>query len=96
MNNLLILQHNEIKTSFEMSLHVVTHTFNSSLYKRLVGVVSKYALMHIVKEFNKIKLIGFDKKKCDCVLRHTHGLPCACELARYVVSVILLNEVYVM
>jgi len=79
-----------------MSLHVITHIFNSSLRKRLVGVVSKYALMHIAEEFNKVKVIGFDKKKCGCVLRHTHGLPCACELARYVVCVILLNEVNVM
>jgi len=94
VNNLLVLQHNEIKASFEMSLHVVTHTFNSSLYKRLLGAVSKYALMHIAEDFNKVKVIGFDKKKCGCVLRHTHGLPCACELARYSVSVIPLSEVH--
>jgi len=34
--------------------------------------------------------------KCGCVLRYTHGLPCACELARYAFGVILLNEVHVM
>ena len=73
INNLLVLQHNEIKTSFKMSLHVVTHTFNSSFYKRLLGAVSKYALMHIAEEFNKVKVIGFDKKKCGCVLRQTQG-----------------------
>jgi len=32
INNLLVLQHNEIKALFQMSLHVVTHTFNNSLY----------------------------------------------------------------
>ena len=95
INNLLVLQHNEIKT-FEMSLRVVIHTFNSSLYKRLLGVVSKYALMHIAKEFNKVKVIGFDKKKCGCVLICTHGLTCAYELARYVFCVIPLNEVHMM
>ena len=46
-NNVLILQHNEIKASFEMSLHVVGHNFNSTLYKHLLGVVSKYALLWI-------------------------------------------------
>jgi len=59
-------------------------------------MVSKYALLHIVEEFDKVKVIGFDKKKCSCVLRYTHGLPCACELARYVFGVIPLNEVHVM
>jgi len=59
-------------------------------------MVSKYALLHIVEEFDKVKVIGFDKKKCGCVLRYTHGLPCACELARYVFGVISLNEVHVM
>jgi len=77
-----------------MSLHVATHTFNTSLYKGLVGMVSKYALMHIAEEFNKVSIIEFDKKKYGCVLRHTHGLPCACELARYAYGVIPLNEVH--
>jgi len=96
INNLFVLQHNEIKAFFEISLHVVTHTFNSLLYKGLVGMVSKYALMHIAKEFNKVKVIGFDKKKCGCVLRQTYGLPCACELAIYSFGMIPLNEVHVM
>jgi len=96
INILLVLQYNEIKASSKISLHVVSHTFNSSLYKCLVGMVRKYALMHIAEEFNKVKVIGFDKKKCGCVLRHTHGLPCACELARYSFGVIPLNEVHVM
>jgi len=79
-----------------MSLHVLTHTFNSSLYKGLLGMVSKYALVHIAEEFNKVQFFGFDKKKRGCVLRKTHGLPCACELARYAFGVIPLNEVHVM
>jgi len=74
-----------------MSLNVATHSYNSSLYKGLLGM-----LVHIVEEFNKVKFVGFDKKKCGCVLRYTHDLPCACELARYVVGVIPLNQVHVM
>ena len=96
INNLLVLQHNEIKASFVMSLHVLTHSFNKTLlYKGLLGMVSKYALVHIAEEFNKVQFVGFDKKKCGCVLRKTHGLPCACELARYAFGVIPLNEVHV-
>ena len=32
INNFLVLQHNEIKASFEMSLYIFTHTFNRSLF----------------------------------------------------------------
>jgi len=71
-----------------MSLNVATHSYNIPLYKGLLGLVSKYALVHIAKELNKVKFVGFDKKKCGCVLRYTHGLPCACEHARYDVGVI--------
>jgi len=59
-------------------------------------MVSKYALLHIAEEFDKVKVIGFDKKKCGCVLICTHGLTCAYELARYVFCVIPLNEVHMM
>ena len=80
INNLLVLQHNQIKASFETSLNVATYSYNIPLYKGLLGLVSKYALVHIAEEFNKVNFVGFDKKKCGCVLRYTHGLPCACEL----------------
>jgi len=96
INNILILQHNEIKTSFEMSLHVVGHNFNLTLYKHLLGVVSKYALLWIVEEVQRANHVGFDSEHCGCVLRSTHGLPCACAVARYQFGVIPLNEVHVM
>jgi len=96
INNLLVFQHNQIKASFKMSLNVATRSYNISLYKGLLGMVSKYALVHIAEEFNKVKFVGFDKKKCGYVLRYTHGLPCACKLARYDVGVIPLNVLHVM
>jgi len=96
MNDVFILQHNEIKASFNMSLHVVGHIFNVTLYKRLVGVVNKYALVHSAEEFDRVKHVGFDKEWCGCVLRRTHGLPCVCELARYAFGIIPLNEMHVM
>jgi len=44
MNNMITLQHTKIKTSFETSTHVVGHIFKVTLYKRLLGMVSRYAL----------------------------------------------------
>ncbi|XP_068492218.1 protein FAR1-RELATED SEQUENCE 4-like [Phaseolus vulgaris] len=96
IKHVIILQHNEIKASFEMSLHVIGHTFNVQLYKMLVGFVSKHALILIAEEFDRVNDVGFDSECCGCVLRWTHGLPCACQLARYVMGVIPLNEVHVM
>ena len=32
--------------------------------------------------------------RCGCVMRTTHGLPCACELARYVVGTIPLGTIH--
>jgi len=81
VNKMIILQHNTIKASFEKSLNVVSHSFNVTTYKKLVGFISKYALQYIVEEMNRLKWVGFDKEQCGCTLRSTHGLPCACELA---------------
>ncbi|XP_068487107.1 uncharacterized protein [Phaseolus vulgaris] len=96
IKHVIILQHNEIKASFEMSLHVIGHTFNVQLYKMLVGFVSKHALILIAEEFDRVNDVGFDSECCGCVLRRTHRLPCACQLARYAMGVIPLNEVHVM
>ncbi|XP_068471896.1 uncharacterized protein [Phaseolus vulgaris] len=32
-------------------------------------------------EFDRVNDVGFDSERCGCVLRQTHGLPCACQLA---------------
>jgi len=72
VNNDIILQYNEIKASFEMSLCIVGHSFNVTLYKCLGQVISKYVLMHIVEEFDLVKHVGFDIH-CGCILRCTHG-----------------------
>ena len=75
INNMITLQHNEIKTSFERSTHVVGHRFNGHLYKGLRGMVSKYALNHIAEELDRLNSIGIDSSRCGCTLRVTHGLP---------------------
>ena len=35
-----------------------------------------------------------DSSRCGCIMKTTHGLPCACELARYVVGSIPLDTVH--
>ncbi|KAL5149723.1 hypothetical protein HKD37_13G036485 [Glycine soja] len=75
MNNMITLQHVEIKVSFETSTHVVEH--------RLVGMVSRNALNEIVGEVERLRYLGNDPSSYGYVMRSTLGLPCACELSRY-------------
>ncbi|KAH1254730.1 Protein FAR1-RELATED SEQUENCE 5 [Glycine max] len=83
MNNMMTLQHTEIRALFERSMHVVSHVFKKTLYKRLLGLVSRYALNEISVEFERIRHFKDNPSSCGCVLRTTLGLPCACELQRY-------------
>jgi len=92
----MMLEHNEIRASFERSLHVKTHDFNIIRYKKLVGVVSRFALVLIANEVDRVKNIGFDSELCGYVLRQTYGLPCACVLSRYDPRVIPLGELHIM
>ncbi|KAH1262185.1 Protein FAR1-RELATED SEQUENCE 5 [Glycine max] len=94
MNNMIMLQHTEIKTSFETSTHVVGHVFKVTLYKRLVGMVSRYALNQIAAKFEHVHYAGRNPSSCGCVMRTTHGLPCACELSKYVLSSIPLDSIH--
>ena len=57
-------------------------------------MVSKYALNHIAEELDRVNSIGIDSARCGYSLRVTHGLPCACELGRYVAGVISLESVH--
>ena len=63
----IILQHNEIKTSCEQILHVMSHTFKLNIYKRPVGNMSKYVMLQIVEEFDLVKHVEFDCECCDCM-----------------------------
>jgi hypothetical protein len=83
INNMLILQHIAIKTSFGRSNTVVLHKHYIPVYGKLRGFVSRNALNHITDEYDKVNSIGADNSICDCKVRTTYGLPCACELARY-------------
>ncbi|KAH1194291.1 hypothetical protein GmHk_19G055125 [Glycine max] len=94
MNNMITLQHTEIKASFETSTHVVGHVFKVTLYKRLLGMISRYALNQIVVEFERVHYADKNPSCYGCVIRTTHGLPCTCELSKYVFGTILLEIIH--
>ncbi|KAH1226202.1 PKS-NRPS hybrid synthetase [Glycine max] len=94
MNNMITLQHTQIKASFETSTHVVGHVFQKTLYRRLLGMVSRYALNQIAAELERVHYAGKNPSSCGCVVRTTLGLPCACELSKYVGGCIPLDSIH--
>ncbi|XP_027940216.1 uncharacterized protein LOC114194289 [Vigna unguiculata] len=96
IHNVIILQHNEIKASFERSINLISDSYKALSYRRLVGSISRCALELLAPELERVKKIGFDTSHCGCILRQTYGLPCACELARYDPGMIPLQEIHVM
>ncbi|KAL5124814.1 Protein FAR1-RELATED SEQUENCE 5 [Glycine soja] len=84
MNNMMTLQHTEIRASFE----------TKTLYKRLLGMVSRYALNEISVEFERVRYLKDNVSSCGCVLRTTLGFPCTCELQRYEGGSIPLDAVH--
>ncbi|KAL5184779.1 Protein FAR1-RELATED SEQUENCE 6 [Glycine soja] len=94
MNNMITLQHVEIKASFETNTHVVGHVYKKTLYKRLLGMVSRDALNQIASEVDHLRYLGNNLSSCGCVIRSTHGIPCACELSRYTAGSIPLESVH--
>ncbi|KAH1203680.1 hypothetical protein GmHk_17G049854 [Glycine max] len=95
MNNMMTLQHTQIKASFETSTYVVGHVFKVILYKKLLDMVSRYALNEITAEYERVPYAGTNLSRCGCVMRTTHGLPCACELSKYVVGSIPLETIHI-
>ncbi|KAL5184722.1 Protein FAR1-RELATED SEQUENCE 6 [Glycine soja] len=94
MNNMITLQHTEIKASFETSTHVVGHVFKVTLYKRLLGMVSRYALNQIAAEYDRVHYADKNPSHYGCVMRTTHGFPCACELSKYILGSIPLDSIH--
>ena len=83
-HSLLELQHTSIKASFEKSKTIVQHGFKPSEFKELCGNISRNSLKQILAETKRSNLVGIDRIACGCILRSTHGLPCAHEIATYV------------
>ncbi|XP_052727423.1 PKS-NRPS hybrid synthetase cheA-like [Vigna angularis] len=96
MHNVIVLQHNKIKASFEKSLNAISDAYKGLIYRRLVGRVSRYALGLIADEIERVNKIGMDSGRCGCILSSTYDLPCACVLARYQPGIIPLGEIHVM
>ncbi|KAL5193307.1 Protein FAR1-RELATED SEQUENCE 6 [Glycine soja] len=95
MNNMITLQHVEIKASFETSTHVVGHVFKKTLYKRFLGMVSRDALNQITSKVDRLRYLDNNLSSCGCVMRSTHSLPCACELSRYIAGSIPVESVHI-
>ncbi|XP_052198258.1 uncharacterized protein LOC127805543 [Diospyros lotus] len=86
INSLIELQHTEIKGSFEKSLTLVQHNFKPEIFRELRGIISRNAMNMVLKETQIAQKIGVDKISCGCVIRSTHGLPCAHEIAEFIIQ----------
>ena len=84
MNNMFVLQHMMIKGSFKKNINVVEHKFNSLVYKKLCDFVSRETQDIIFHELQWVDTLGINSSACNCTLRVTHNLPCACELKQFI------------
>jgi len=55
---MMTLQHTQIKASFETSTHVIGHVFKVIVYKKLLGMVSRYSLNEIATEYECASYAG--------------------------------------
>jgi len=58
-------------------------------------MVLRYALNEIDPKYECVAYAGKKPSRCGCVMRNTHGLSCACELFKYVVSSIPLKTIHI-
>ncbi|XP_073225484.1 uncharacterized protein [Cicer arietinum] len=86
-----------IQSSFQKTIKDVEHGYNSSFFQSLHHCVSRKCFKKIDKQLQRVKIVGTDKTICGCSIRTTHGLPCACELAKLQISgnVIPLDSIHV-
>jgi len=69
IHNVILLQHNEIKASFERSINLMCDSYKALSYRRLVGYVYRSALELLAPELERVKKIGFDTSHCGWILR---------------------------
>ncbi|XP_028097180.1 PKS-NRPS hybrid synthetase CHGG_01239-like [Camellia sinensis] len=77
------ISHIQVKASIEKSLTTMQHQFKPSQFRELQGNVSIYALKYVLAKSKRANSVGIDVATCRCVLRGTHGLSCAHEIADY-------------
>ncbi|XP_050890067.1 uncharacterized protein LOC127095416 [Lathyrus oleraceus] len=83
MNQMIQNQYNEIQTSFGWSIIVFQHGFkNNNLYSQLVDNISRAGLNYICHEAKRADNVSFDSAKCGGIIVKTHGLSCACVIAK--------------
>lgn len=83
MHPLINLQFTDIKASFEVSIKELQERHRVGILREVIGAISIAAIDHILKEKKRAGYKTLDVDSCGCVLRHTHGLPCAHELIKY-------------
>ncbi|OVA05585.1 Ovarian tumor [Macleaya cordata] len=83
MHNMIKNEIVEVKASFEHSLTSVKHSHRRKELKEIWNHVSHKALNKICKELNRLEDEDIAEISCRCVLRTSHGLPCAHELEQY-------------
>ncbi|KAI3848570.1 hypothetical protein MKW92_021703, partial [Papaver armeniacum] len=80
MDNQWVTRVINIRASLEKSKTVAVHEYSQSpVTKRLVYNISHAALELITLEVSSLGKSRFGGR-CLCILRKTHGLPCACEI----------------
>ncbi|KAL5174013.1 hypothetical protein HKD37_16G046416 [Glycine soja] len=79
MNNMLI-------ASFQKSMSMVDHKYNTLFYKNYEGYVSTQAQSLIFILLKRYATVGVGNSPCSCgsIFKTTHDLPCVCKLARYI------------
>ncbi|XP_028111986.1 uncharacterized protein LOC114310236 [Camellia sinensis] len=75
--------HIQVKASFEKSLTTVQHQFKPSQFRELRGNVAICALEYMLAKSKRANSAGINVAACGCVLRCTHSLLCAHEIADY-------------
>ncbi|KAH1261738.1 hypothetical protein GmHk_02G004539 [Glycine max] len=88
MNNMITLQHTEIKASFETSTHVVGHVQKNLIHE------AAWNGFKIAAELERVDYAGKNPSSCGCMVRTTLGLPCTCELSKYVSGFIPLDSIH--
>ncbi|KAI3977395.1 hypothetical protein MKX01_000308 [Papaver californicum] len=86
MHPLINLQFTDIKASFEVSMKELQERHKVGILREVIGAISIAAMDYILKEKKRGGYKELDADACGCVLRRTHGLPCAHELIEYEVE----------
>ncbi|KAL5124548.1 hypothetical protein HKD37_02G004929 [Glycine soja] len=84
VNQTLIIPHKE--KFVKAWTNKVMHLGNKTTYR--------YENCMFATEFERVHYAGKNPSRCGCVMRTTHGLPCACEPSRYVVGTIPLETIH--